>query len=444
MRISLILPYWNRQQAANRGLESIAKCYPDLDLEVVIVDDGSERRFEIPDLPLDITVVRMPEKKEPKSPCTTWNVGVSVAEGDIVLLSCVEMIHRKPVIKELVDELLEIGGNGYVIASAWCPDENKWHCHSTVKTPRNPRGTGISFLTAIHKELYWRAGGFDEDYRDGAGYEDNDFINRLMVSGAHFKIRDDLMVLHPKKDATINWGAGKFKRNEDLYRSKWPNGHPEMLVFCCVNWGNYLGRGEEYVRNLFNGIRNNLGAYACRFVLFSDDSRDYGQGITTLPLPEGVAGWWNKLYLFKEGVFGVKEKIIFFDLDTVIMDDITFMAEYSGDFAILEDAYNPHMYGPGIMMWKGGFGYDIWQSYVDAGMPTENSMGDMWWINQWIKKSGITPDKLQSLYPRKFGSYKKHVLNGKPDGESVVFFHGKPRPHEVNCRVGKVWGCLTP
>jgi hypothetical protein len=118
MRVSLVLPYWNRQDAADEALKSISDCYPDLDLEVVVVDDGSTPRFVPPDLPLDITIIRMPKKDDPKSPCIPWNVGVRQAEGDVVVLSCIEVIHTKPVIQELIDELVSIGKNGYVLGAA--------------------------------------------------------------------------------------------------------------------------------------------------------------------------------------------------------------------------------------------------------------------------------------------------------------------------------------
>ena len=46
--ISLILPYWNRKQSANKAFESLEKCYAGMDLEVVVVDDGSKIPYGLP------------------------------------------------------------------------------------------------------------------------------------------------------------------------------------------------------------------------------------------------------------------------------------------------------------------------------------------------------------------------------------------------------------
>lgn len=219
--ISLILPYWERRGAADRALALLAEQYEGLDLEVVIVDDGNPIPFVAPRSPLNIRVVRLPEKSIPKSPATAWNAGVKASSGDLIALSCIEILHTVPVLAQMAEHVERMGPNGYVLASAWCPNHRAWHCHSTVQVPDCPPGTGIAFLGMMHRELFERVGGFDEDYREGAGYEDRDLIRKLVAAGAEFAIRDDLVVTHPKTGATIKWPAEGFTRNADLFRRKW-------------------------------------------------------------------------------------------------------------------------------------------------------------------------------------------------------------------------------
>ena len=221
--ISLILPYWQRQPAADVALRLLADTYGDTALEVVVVDDGSPDPFYAPMLDLSLTVIRLPAKAVPKSPVTCWNEGVKAASGDILALSCIEVLHRGPVMDDMLDQLEDMGPDGYVLAAAWCPEQRAWHTHSSVPVPQCPTGTGLAFLGMMHRDLYERAGGFDEDYRDGAGYEDRDFIHRLHRAGAQFAIRDDLVVTHPKTGATIRWPAEAFSRNQQLFESKWIN-----------------------------------------------------------------------------------------------------------------------------------------------------------------------------------------------------------------------------
>ena len=142
--------------------------------------------------------------------------------GDIVVISCIEVLHQNPVLEQMATELENLGPDGYVLAAAWCPENAEWHCHSSIHFPECPKGTGPSFLAAMHRSLYEKVGGFNEEMREGAGYEDRDFIFRLLEAGAKFKIRDDLVVWHPKGGgARIKWPAEKFARNEEIYRRRW-------------------------------------------------------------------------------------------------------------------------------------------------------------------------------------------------------------------------------
>jgi hypothetical protein len=221
--ISLILPYWNRQAAADKALAMLEKAYRDIDIEVIVVDDGAPEPFRRPSWGA-VRVLRLPEKAVPKSPVTCWNEGARIARGDVLAISCVEVLHYDPVLPQMAAELERLGPKGYVLAACWCPDLREWHCHSTGGSrgaPAMPGGFGRAFLGLMHSSLYWEAGGWDEDYRDGGGWEDVDFAMRLQQAGAVPVIRDDLVVIHPKENATIHWPVGGFARNEALYARKW-------------------------------------------------------------------------------------------------------------------------------------------------------------------------------------------------------------------------------
>lgn len=428
--ISIILPYWDRQEAADKALRLLARTYAGMDIEVVIVDDGSG--FVAPDVALNLNVVRLPAKSVPMCPTLAWNEGVKAASGEMIVLSCVEILHEKPVIQELVTEAQSLGPKGYALASAWCPEFQQWHCHSTVEVPGLPKGVGIAFCAALSKALYWKAGGFDEGYRDGAGYEDRDFIQRLLSIGAQFKICDDLVVTHPKTGATIQWPGEGFERNLSLYASKWAE--QRFVNFVCVQAGNYCERGLEYVNVLFDMVCRNLpdGTQA-RFYCLTNDSEGLDSYINAIPLPADLEGWYGKLYLFKRGLFAEGSRVCFLDLDTVIVGNCKALVDYDGDFATLRDFYQPERLGPAVMLWKAGDS-TIWDEWVAQGNP-RNDMGDLWWINQCVKGS----DVLQDLYPGVFVSYKRDCNPHPPKGARVVCFHGLPRPHDVSGWVSDVW-----
>lgn len=430
--ISLLLPYWDRQKAANKALATLEQYAGKLDLEVVIIDDGNKVPFEAPPTNLNLVIVRLPLKDEPKAPTRAWNEGARVATGDVLALSCIEVLHdRGPVLIEMLEELKRAGPKGYVLAAAWCPEQGDWHVHSSVEVPECPPGTGLSFCSMLSRDLYFEAGGFGEEYRDGAGYEDRDFIHRLTHAGAKFIKRDDLVVTHPKTGATIAWGAHKFERNKAIFERTWLQ--RIKRTFVCVNAQNYCGRGAQYVNTLFDMVKRTLpGGVIFRFVCITDDPKDLHEGIETIALPKDIEGWYGKLFMFKRGLFPDGERLIYFDLDTIIWSSINEIIRYEGDFATLEDFYFPERVGPAVMMWRaGGPASAIWQQWVDQGRP-ESSLGDLTWINELDGgEFARRADKLQALFPDAFVSFKRDCAPMPPKGARVVCFHGRPRPHEA-------------
>lgn len=227
--ISLVLPYWQRKAAADAALERIGALYRGLDLEVIVVDDGSPEPYVPPKgLGVPVSVARLPAKTGPKNACVPFNVGAGLAQGDYIALSNVETLHRFPVLDELREEIQRGGPGTYAIAACWAPESGCWHAHSSIAAPfatdtqkRMPAGSHYHFLSMLGRGLWSAAGGFDEDYRAGAGYDDNDLLMRLYVSGARFVIRDDLVVDHPRAGARAAWTPEMFARNKALFLSKW-------------------------------------------------------------------------------------------------------------------------------------------------------------------------------------------------------------------------------
>ena len=142
----------------------------------------------------------------------------------------------------------------------------------------------------------------------------------------------------------------------------------DSVTFVTIKWG--IKYAPNYVNILHDMVRRNLPQdFRFSFVCFTDDAAGLLPDIETCPLPLNLTGWWNKLYLFKHGVFADGERIFFLDLDTAITGDLSVFTTYNGTFAILRDFYRPNGLGSGVMLWRGGFGHDIWQTYEDAGRP---------------------------------------------------------------------------
>ena len=408
--ISVVMPYWNRRLALARSVAVMARHYAGLDMELVIVDDGSAEPPVLDNCPWPVKIVHLPAKDGPLNPCVPINRGVAASAGDVIVLTNPEIVHPKPILGDMLAELHRLGPDGYVLAAAWCPDEASWHCHSSIagdraSGERQPAGSGFHFCAMLTRDLWERAGGFDEEYRDGAGYDDPDWVNRVARAGAVFRIRDDLVVLHPKMGARTEWLPGQFRRNRDLYFRKWPL----PLTVALVNAGDYLGRGAEYVGRLVEGIEANM-TVPHRFKIIG-----------------GEPSWWAKLDLFRPDAFPARERVLYFDLDTVITGPLDDLAAYAGPFACLRDFYRPWGLGSGVMAWEHGTCDDLWTEWIAKGSPKLKG-GDQVWVEV------MRPDavRLQDQFPGQFASWKRDCVTGIPAGTRVVCFHGVPRPHQVN------------
>jgi hypothetical protein len=205
-----------------------------------------------------------------------------------------------------------------------------------------------------------------------------------------------------------------------------------MLQAVCVNWRNYQGRGVDYVNRLFASLSRHLSTVAGKFTVFTDAADEkYHQAINVELLPEGLEGWWNKLALFAPGMFDPGDRIVYFDLDTLVIGDMDEIVRYDGNFAALQDFYRPDGLQSSVMMWRAGWGAPIWNEWCRQGRPDWPG-GDQAWIEHIV---GDGADVLQDIFPGKFVSYKKDCVPFPPESSSVVVFHGEPRPH--NC--GRPW-----
>ena len=192
-----------------------------------------------------------------------------------------------------------------------------------------------------------------------------------------------------------------------------------MLTVCCVMVGDYEKQGAKYVNILHNAVKKYL-TVPHNFVCFTDNPK----GIECETRPIKGKGWFAKLYLFKEFTEG---KVIFLDLDTIIVENINFLDKFNGKFAILRDFYRKNGWGSGIMMWKGGFGHDITDSFEADGCPDVPG-GDQTYIEKKVKNAKI----LQDMYPSKIVSYKVHAVAGMPYRAAICCFHGYPKPHDFS------------
>jgi hypothetical protein len=211
-----------------------------------------------------------------------------------------------------------------------------------------------------------------------------------------------------------------------------------MLNIVCVKWGDLYS--AEYVNILADMVLRNLSDnIPLKFICFTDDPQGIDADIDIRELPDGLSGWWNKLYLFKDGLFPEGDRILYLDLDTVITGSLDDIIQYKGTFAILRDFYRPEGLQSSVMAWEAGRLTELWSEYERKGFP-HIAGGDQAWIEMCFEDWDFCPDIWQEKFPGFFNSYKVTCKKIFPKSTKLVVFHGEPRPHQVmDGWVPQVW-----
>lgn len=200
-----------------------------------------------------------------------------------------------------------------------------------------------------------------------------------------------------------------------------------MIAVCCVCWGKKFNL--DYVYNLKAAVERNT-TVEHKFVVYSDRIIE---GVETKLLRPGYSGWWNKLQLF-DPANKPADRMIYFDLDTIITGNIDWLLEDKSWFMGIEDvgsvnAWQPHLKNvlqSGVMSWDFNPVSFIWSEFIMRYDGIVDSFrGDGEYLSSIINPYQRT--LLQQKYPGKLKSYKYQVYPSRPNSEtSIVVFHGRP------------------
>lgn len=235
------MTYFNRKKLILNTLESLKKSSHD-NFSVIVVDDGSDDSILLDGYPFETRVIRI-EKKD-KSWLThtpAQNIGVQIAlniGAEILVLQNAEARHIGDVLKyaeenitqsnylsfacyslsknnselpELDDKIEGIINNNNI--GAYDSEHDSWYNHPLY------RGTGYDFCAAITRENIIKLNGYDERYKDGYCYSDDDFVMRIKRLGLEILIPINPFVVHQWHGSSGNVPnySELVVKNRDLY-----------------------------------------------------------------------------------------------------------------------------------------------------------------------------------------------------------------------------------
>ena len=184
----------------------------------------------------------------------------------------------------------------------------------------------------------------------------------------------------------------------------------------------------EWVGKLHRGVARHL-IQPHRFACISDVEVPCERIVPDVDWP----GWWLKIFMFKPGI--INGPTIYMDLDTVITGSLDELVDQPYSFAMLRNFQDATMVGSGVMWFKEKAPEGVYERFLQDPKRImdfyENAkhgsyMGDQAFLYDFLNR------EIETLHSPALRSYKVHCRNGLPEGTSIVCFHGRPRPTEIN------------
>ncbi|MEE4279794.1 MAG: hypothetical protein V2I82_15110 [Halieaceae bacterium] len=228
-----------------------------------------------------------------------------------------------------------------------------------------------------------------------------------------------------------------------------------QLVVCCLKWGERYADG--YVDRLRRAVADHLQR-PHRFVCFTDEADELGDGIEVRPLPDiplqrnaWNRGIWPKLGLFAADTFEPGTPVLYLDLDVLVLGDLERFTDRlltEGGLHIIRE-WNPTLLtvlpvalrpdrggNSSVVAWIAGEQSHIFDRFcADPDAARASCRNDQQFISLHARG--------RSYWPHRWcGSFKRHCvwywplskLRGtprRPDWCSVLVFHGKPDPSDL-------------
>ncbi len=214
----------------------------------------------------------------------------------------------------------------------------------------------------------------------------------------------------------------------------------------CLKWGNKYN--AEYVNRLHSMVKRNL-TIPFEFYCLTEDITGINQDIKIKPLPEiDLEGWWFKVTLFQKNAYGFKGRILFIDLDMVIINNIDTLCNQKTSFATIKGWNHNYLQSAIFSLDVNSCTYVYDKFMQDYQNIVKRLDGDQDWISESIREQDVV------FFPHHWiVSYKYHCnakgikLFGKlgkwlglwfafgeakpPKEAKIIDFHGKPDPEDV-------------
>ena len=245
MKVSIVMGSWKRPKLLDLGLWSLTQQTINHDLEIVVCNDylpdGTEEVCKKYQNKLNIKYVFTGKRNETgikwRSAGYALNIGVKQSTGDILILSCPEIVHLNNTIDLIVAPLINSKNIMSIGTSVFFDDTGNTieflQKNKTLDLPKQLRieiqkdveckmAVQMPYLMGIMKQEFIDIGGYDEDF-SGYACEDNDFVGRLKTKGLQY-LRSNAEIVHlyhgKRCDSKVHWDNPLWKKNYNLFLNR--------------------------------------------------------------------------------------------------------------------------------------------------------------------------------------------------------------------------------
>jgi len=208
-QISIVMGYYNRKPQTLETLRGFERTYAGkYNFEVIIVDDNSNAENRLDEdikqftFPIKLLVISAEEKGDRINPCVAYNRGFTEATGEIIIIQNPECFHVGDILKysisilneqnyltyscftanspEITDEMIKcnnifelIKNRDFLNKNTLLNEPPVWYNHPIIAP------TNYHFCSAIYKNNLNIIGGFNEQFKQGYCFDDNEFLHRI-------------------------------------------------------------------------------------------------------------------------------------------------------------------------------------------------------------------------------------------------------------------------
>ena len=229
--VSVIIPAYNAQATVAAAIEAVMAQPCPGGVELVVVDDGST------DATGDI-VGRYPGvryvRQENAGPASARNRGAEEARGAFLFFTDADCRPQPGWVARMMqgfgcDDVAAVAGSyGIANPGSWLARiiHAEIRYRHTRLMPRYPSFFG-SYNVAVRREVFRRAGGFNDVYRRASG-EDNDLSYRIVSAGGRILFMADACVDHFHQESPGRYLREQFRHG--FWRVKMYLDHPRMMA----------------------------------------------------------------------------------------------------------------------------------------------------------------------------------------------------------------------